>query len=137
MVTIPETAINVWRSYYFSANSVGYLVEKAENDLSAKSLSSLSADDLLKSLKGYLSTEPKDTMTLVAPYILVTALYLKSDSKLDAIESLNAPHTKWFREFSTRLFSKRKSILSSTYLNFEISGNTHPTSSSKMSWYST
>ena len=64
MVTIPETAINVWRSYYFSANSVGYLVEKAENDLSAKSLSSLSADDLLKSLKGYLSTEPKDTMTL-------------------------------------------------------------------------
>lgn len=137
MIEIPEPAITVWRSYYFSANSVGYLVDKAESDINAKKLSAFSSSELLDTLKHYLSTPPEDVTGLVAPYLITAALFMKSDATLDVIEMLDAPHAKWFREFAVRIFKKRKSILSSSYVNINSGEQARHSPPSKTQWYST
>lgn len=104
MIDIPENVVNTWLSYYYAANSVGYLIRNAKSDAYAQKLGREDAELILNELSLSLAQEPLTPADMIRPYLFAMAASNNGRILKSQILELDARYTKWFSEYVNSIF---------------------------------
>tara|TARA_R110002167_G_scaffold15826_1_gene62798 strand:+ start:2008 stop:2448 length:441 start_codon:yes stop_codon:yes gene_type:complete len=125
MIDLSDDVVNLWLGYYYAANSVGFLVRHARNDMAARMISREEPEILLKELNETLSKPPEASSDVVKPYLLAASLAIGGNIKKEDLLKIDANHTKWFAEYVSMLFKTphySNLIMSTNVSRINISG---------------